>query len=157
MLRARETAHEISVVADCATTESHLFQEIRRPTAIQGRHKDEPEISAIYDEILASFGDPEKRHSDEENFFDVRARAQEALHFLEVQPERVLAVVTHGLFLRMLIACMLHGETVPPEAFARFDSFLHTDNTGITECVLTVERGWRLWTWNDNAHLGEVH
>ena len=157
MVRALETAHEIGTITGCTVTESSFFQEILRPSAIQGRRKDDPEVGAIYDAVIANFANPEKRHSDEENFFDIKTRAQEALQFLEAQPERAMVVVTHGVFLRMLIATMLHGEAVSPEASARLDSFLHTDSTGITECILTEERGWRLWTWNDSAHLGEVH
>jgi 2,3-bisphosphoglycerate-dependent phosphoglycerate mutase len=155
MLRAKETAHEISVVAHCAVEESPLFHELLRPTVIRGRERDEPEVQAVYKEILASFADPSKRHSDEENFFDAKTRSLKALRFLEERPEQELAVVTHGTILKMLITTTLHGSEATPEEFARLDYFLHPSNTGITKCVLT-KHGWRLWTWNDLAHLGEV-
>jgi probable phosphoglycerate mutase len=155
MFRAKETAREIAAVTGCNITESQLFYELLRPTVIRGREKNHPEVQKIFAQLIADFGDPTKRHSDEENFFDFKIRVLKALHFLENRPEKTLAVVTHGTILKMLIATMAHGDTITLEEFARMDFFLHPTNTGITECVLT-KHGWRLWTWNDKAHLGEI-
>lgn len=155
MLRARETAHEISVVTGCAITESPLFHELLRPSIIRGRNPKEPGVGKVYEQVLKNFTDTSARHSDEENFFDLRERADKAVRFLEDFSGKHIAVVTHGMFLKMLIARMwFPGGDVTPEEFARTEFFLHPSNTGITKCVLT-EYGWRLWTWNDDAHLGE--
>ena len=93
------------------------------------------------------------KHSDEENFFDLKKRALKALGHLVERPERTLLVVTHGTFVCMLICCMMAGEEVSPQLFDRVHHFLFLKNTAISVCEYDKGK-WQLVIWNDHAHLG---
>jgi hypothetical protein len=54
---------------------------------------------------------------------------------------------------------MLHGENLTGEEAHRLWKFLSTRNTGITKCEYdknNINQGWRLITWMDHAHLGNI-
>jgi broad specificity phosphatase PhoE len=93
------------------------------------------------------------KHSDEENFFDLKTRALKALEYLVERLERTLLVVTHGTFLCMLICCMMAGEEVSPQWFDRVHHFLVLKNTALSVCEYDHGK-WQLVIWNDHAHLG---
>ncbi len=155
MARARETADIIAAVKGKAVERSSAFNEILRPSAIRGKHRSDPDVARIFEEITQNFGDADKRHSDEENFFDLKERARVAIRFLEARPEERILVVTHGVFLKMMMTAMAFGDSATPDEFKRIDKFLFPGNTGITKCTFREGR-WRLMTWNDDAHLGEI-
>ena len=132
---------------------TRLLTELKRPSIIEGRHHDDPEAKKIKGEILAHYHDPAWRYADEETFFDARERALHCMKFIaDLDKSNVLAV-THGGILRMIIAVMLHGAGVEAREALKLRAFLHLDNTGITLCECTSDRGWELVTWNDCAHL----
>src|SRR5215469_3758364 len=79
LVRARQTAAIIGDVLQKQIVESPLFVEIKRPSVIEGRLTNEPEVVSIKNTILDNWHDPDWRHSDEETFFDLRARAIRAL------------------------------------------------------------------------------
>jgi broad specificity phosphatase PhoE len=86
-------------------------------------------------------------------------RADRALAFLAGRPERVLLVVTHGFFLRTVIARIVMREALSGFIHTQFQSALVTQNTGITAIRLESssfesEPRWRVFTFNDHAHLG---
>lgn len=151
-VRATETATIIAEKTGHRVEFEPLFRELTRPSVIRGKYHTDPEAAKIIAFIADNFSDGTK-HSDEENFFDLKARAQKALSYLEERKENNLLVVTHGTFSHMLIGAMAFGKTLTPEEFLALDYFLHSTNTGITTCVFK-EGKWRLYTWNDCAHLG---
>jgi broad specificity phosphatase PhoE len=155
MRRAHETAEAISAVKGKPVEPLPIFNEVRRPSAIRGRRRDAPDVSRIFNEITDYFGRADVRHSDEENFFDLKERAEHALSFLEARPEERILVVTHGVFLKMLMTVMAFGEATTPDEFRGIDKFFFPGNTGVTKCTLREGR-WRLITWSDDAHLGEI-
>ena len=75
-----------------------------------------------------------------------------------------MLVVTHGLFLRMLIATVLLGKDLTGPEYKRFFDATLTKNTGISVLQFLEEeharrdrparRGWILYVYNDHAHLG---
>ena len=114
-------------------------------------------------EIFKNFADKTFRHSDEETFWDLEARAKEALALILEREEEKIIVVTHGLVLKMMFGVMIFGDALSPEMFARFRHSLRNSNTGITICEYEPDRvpdidhaytGWRCITFNDHAHLG---
>ncbi len=156
MVRAQQTAEEIVKETGITIESSPLFVERRRPSVQLRNQKDSPESVAAEAGIIVSSGTPGKWYSDEENFDDLKTRAGEALAFLENHPCDSILVVTHGTFLRNLIARMLFGDRLTgPECIAVLEHFV-ASNTGIT--VLTYDSArrtpWWLLTWNDHAHLG---
>jgi len=97
------------------------------------------------------------RHSDEENFDELKERAREALAKMASCTEDTILVVTHGVFLKILFAYVMFAEKLTGLECRKFMALMGMENTGL--CVLHYygeddERPWRIWIWNDHAHLG---
>lgn len=157
MTRAQQTA---SILGDKIKKEvipSDLFAERRRPSAQTGKPKDNTESLVIDKEIWNNFGTPGYRHSDEENFEDLRDRARQVLEFLASRPEDHIAVITHGFFMRILLAYVVFRERLTGRECELFMRTFHMENTGLTIIKYAgpdKEPPWWVWTWNDHAHLG---
>ena len=156
MQRALDTAHAIAEVTRMEVAPSPLFHELLRPSEIRGKSKDDPKSSALFEELDRRFRqDSTEKYSDEESFFDLRSRAAEAVQFLENHQAKNICVVTHGTFLKTMMAVMMGGSEVPHQAAGMIYDFFFPSNTGITKCTFG-ETGWWLQTWNDDAHMGEI-
>ena len=67
-------------------------------------------------------------------------------------------VVTHGYFLRTIMIRVMLGDSLTPANFKAFQSRANTENTGISVIKYNSTyfgTSWKLWTYNDHAHLGE--
>jgi broad specificity phosphatase PhoE len=93
------------------------------------------------------------KYSDEENFYDLGVRAVAALDFLKQRQERVIAVVSHRAFIKVLVGHMLLEKLLTPEILFLFDTRLSLSNVGITKVIFENDQ-WKLKQWNDDAHLG---
>ena len=157
MTRAQETAEHISTRIGLPIESSDLFVERRCPTTLFDRLWDDPETQKILKEWEQTSVVDDVRVLDGENFADLRSRAQKALKYLEQRPESNLLVVTHGVFLRVLAAYMLFGESLIAGKSESFLWGMRTQITGVT--VLKYDpketrHPWHLLVWNDHAHLG---
>lgn len=156
--RARMTAEIIGAATGKAPEYSELFIERVKPTSINGKPYTDEQANAIWRAWEKSLITPGSHIEDGENFDDLVARADRALQYLATRPEEAILVVTHGFFLRTVMARVLLKEVLTPEAYGNIQSAARMENTGIT--VLKFEPGfeqepaWRLWTYNDHAHLG---
>ena len=162
--RAQETAAIINKHLDKGEVlHSELLVERRNCSELFGLHRKSPEYLAIDDEVVKNWGKPGWHYSDEESFEDQKVRVEKALDYLKnLEAENVL-VVTHGMFLKMLISRLVYGKDLSPEEAWRFNVLVPMSNTGITLCeyngeknddnVTKVTEGWRVRTWNDVAHL----
>ncbi|HVX90347.1 MAG TPA: histidine phosphatase family protein [Candidatus Paceibacterota bacterium] len=161
--RTLDTAEAIARVTRLQVQKSDLLVEWRQPSAIMGKHKDDPMVRQIHAEIHAGRMTPGYRHSDEESFSDMKARAVGTLELLRNHPKDRLCVVTHGIFLRVLLGTTLLGDRFSEPDFRNFMTHLLTSNTGITYARYRddigfrgypTESGWEFISWNDAAHLG---
>lgn len=153
LLRTRETARMINEVLKKPLEYHEYFVEKRQPSgglgSLQKRHHD---LMA-----LKHFFDPTWKESDEDSFEEIKNRALAALDYLIKRPEESILVVTHGWFLKLLIAVQLFGNSLTVDEYRRMWAYLGTKNTGLTLTEYdpdNINRGWRLITWNDHAHLG---
>ncbi len=156
LLRAQQTASCIADATGLSIETSALFVERKRPSIQVDNLKDSPEVIAAEQEIMKSSGISGYRHSDEENFDDLKARTNEALLFLEGHSADSLIVVSHGVFLRNLLARVIFGRNLTgPECTAILEVFV-ASNTGVTVLTYDRERSapWQVISWNDHAHLG---
>jgi broad specificity phosphatase PhoE len=166
MLRAVQTASEIARETGVVAEESPLFRERRSPTIVQGKSYDDPSVQNFLDALRKSPGEyPGIRHSDEENFYDLRARAIEARRHLEQRLRKLRAekgdeevtavVVTHGGISTALLAVKLMGDDVSWEAFDRMRDHFVLSNTGVTTCEFDFhgDGRWNTFTLNDTRHL----
>ncbi|MBX4209159.1 histidine phosphatase family protein [Candidatus Parcubacteria bacterium] len=156
MTRAKETAEMIIKRTSKPVEYSDLFIERRRPSEVIGKHKDDPIALKAEKEIRSRFHEQGWRFSDEENFDDLKERALAALRHLAERPEENILVVTHGIFMRVTIACAVFGDKLTGEECDQFIRAFPMENTGIT--LLSYDEKekspWRVWVWNDHAHLG---
>ncbi len=151
--RALDTAAVIAQRTGLDVEAQDIFVEWLEPTPMFGKHKDDPHIRALYDEIVDAT-DEHYRHSDEETFAEFSGRAAQALRLLETHPSDRICVVTHGGFLHALFGTMVFKDRFTKAHFTGLLQHLHTTNTGITHARYDAGHGWRIMSWNDRAHLG---
>jgi broad specificity phosphatase PhoE len=151
--RAKETAQAIAEQTGLEPEYSELLVERIKPSSINGAPVENDAARAIWRQWEESLYAPSMRVEDGENFEDIIGRADKALDFLGERKEASLAVVTHGFFLRTLVARALFADMLTETAFKRFQSVASMENTGLTVLRWQGETGWRLWIYNDHAHL----
>lgn len=128
--------------------------ERRNPSEIVGKSMDDQNIRHIADLVDLTFHSDDYRYSDEENFLDLKKRAAKALRFLRHRPEHRIAVVTHGIFLKMLISYMLYPADLHASDWVKLSFFSHADNGGITVVRYSplkrwsATRGWEVLSYN---------
>lgn len=157
--RAKQTAEAIAKATGKKAEYSELFVERIKPSYINGKPYTDEKANNLWREWEKSLHTPGQRTEDGENFDDLVARASEALTFLQNRTEKSLVVVTHGYFLRTIVARVLLGELLSGETFRNIQRTAAMENTGLT--VLQYRESfeekpaWRLWIYNDHAHLAD--
>ncbi len=157
--RAKQTTEAIAKVTGKKAEYSDLFVERVKPSYINGKPYTDEKANNLWREWEKSLYTPNMRAEDGENFDDLIARADKALTFLKNRTEKSLVVVTHGYFLRTIVARVLLGDLLSGEAFRNIQRTAAMENTGLT--VLQYREGfeekpvWRLWIYNDHAHLAD--
>jgi len=156
--RAGETAQAVAAATGKSVEYSELFVERVKPTSINGKPYTDEHANTLWRSWEESLFTSGMRVEDGENFDDLVARADKALDFLLNRPEQSLLVVTHGYFLRTIVSRVLLGDLLSGEASRRFQMKVATQNTGITvlryNAAFEEDPAWRLWIFNDHAHLG---
>lgn len=137
-----------------------LLKERRNPSSIVGKSADDPEVARIIDMMDHAYHADDFRISDEENFADLRDRAKACLTYLETQSKKRIVVVTHGIFLKMLIAYMLYREDLTAQTYNKLSFFNPANNAGITVCTYKnglfaprKSKRWQLVAWDDHVDL----
>ncbi|MES2215736.1 MAG: histidine phosphatase family protein [Patescibacteria group bacterium] len=151
--RAQETGEIIQKKLGKPIEFCDLF--VERRTASEHHGMLETEWVKTISEISGYMYEPGFHFSDEENFEDLMIRAGKALDFLAQRKEEHILVVTHGSFLRDMLALMIFKENVSPIIRRSMTRGLSTNNTGLTMVQYHEEENqWSMITWNDHAHLG---
>ncbi|HEX4103866.1 MAG TPA: histidine phosphatase family protein [Candidatus Paceibacterota bacterium] len=157
--RARETAEIVARVTGRKPEYSDLFVERIKPKGISGKSYEDEMANTLWRNWEKSLDTPGMRVADGENFDDIIARADKALTFLKNRIEASIVVVTHGYFLRTVVARALLGNLLSGEIFGRFHRMAQMENTGLTvlkyQTAFEEDYYWRLWIYNDHAHLAE--
>lgn len=155
-VRAQQTAGAISKRIGLPVHTVHDFHEINMPSHLMEQQFDTPEAIEAESNLIENMR-PGHRHSDEENFDDMILRAGRVLEMLSNLPEEHVGVVTHGLFLRCIVGRAIFGPDISPREVLALWRGLRTENTGLTVVDYrpdTPKALWRVYTWNDHAHLG---
>lgn len=152
--RAKETAIIINTYLHVPIVYSALMGERRNPSEIVGKSEFDSSAAHILDLIDRSYHNDDYRFSDEENFYDLKRRARKALALLTRQSVHETCVVTHSIFLKMLIAFLLYRKNLHADDYAKLLFFNRSDNAGITICVyrplrvLSKTHGWEVLEYN---------
>lgn len=154
--RTRQSAEYIAKATGLTPEFNELFVECRVPSALWGKPEQSPEGEAYFAAQDTRYG-PGFKYADEETFEEHTARARAALDMLAARPEQHIAVVTHGAFLKVLLAHVVFDGAPAPAEIRRFITHLDTQNTGITLVTHDPARRipWKLFVYNDHAHLAE--
>jgi broad specificity phosphatase PhoE len=153
--RTKETAEIINKYLNKKLEFVDLLVERRNPKEIIGKSTDDPDVKRVVDLIDKSFHEGNLRISDEENFEDLKARANALLEYLSKRPEKSILCVTHGIFLTMVVAVIQYGDKLTASDFARLYFHNQANNAGITVCEYDPRqkkhdtKGWALIAWND--------
>jgi broad specificity phosphatase PhoE len=157
LARTKETAETIAQATGKQIEFSKLFVERVKPTRLEGKRYDDQEADELWKQWELSLYTPGVKIEDGESYDDLVIRADKALEFLHARPERSLVVVTHGFFLCTIMARVLLTDSLTGDAFRNFQAHSQTENTGLS----VIKYGpryegtfWRLWVYNDYAHLG---
>jgi len=157
--RAKETAEAVAKKTGKQPEYSELFVERIKPTSINGKPCEDEKANMTWRNWEKSLYTPTLRVEDGENFDDLIVRADNALTYLKNRPEKSIVVITHGFFLRTIIARVLLGDILSGESFRRIQKAASMENTGITVIRYQGEFEenpiWRLWIYNDHAHLAD--
>jgi broad specificity phosphatase PhoE len=154
-VRAHQTAEHITKVVGVPITTVDSFHEILQSQQLRGKHFDTQEVANYTTERSVRFVDPSWNDGGAENFFDVLVRVKDAVSFLEQSEAPSILVVSHGNFLRSLIAYLLLNKREDVETnMTVFRSLLRMSNVGISEFYYD-EGKWKLFTLNDHAHFAE--
>lgn len=161
MVRAHDTAKEISRATGLPIETSDLFVERMKPSSLNDHPAPDPVAYKLFCRWEDSLYKTDTRVEDGENFEDIKERARKALLWLERRPEEKILVVTHGVFLRTMLALILFGENLNREVFYSIQKTFRSFNVGITVFTYDDEsytddraQRWRVLTWNDIVHLG---
>ena len=151
--RTRETAAIISNELNLKVRYCDLLVERRNPTEIIGHWAGEPEVRKIVDMIDNSYHSDDFRYSDEENFADMKTRAKKLLRYIKHRWQKRIIMVTHKIFLKMVISYMLYGEKLTASQYNSLSFFNPIDNASMAICTYTshwFRKGkWELLVWND--------
>jgi broad specificity phosphatase PhoE len=156
--RAKETADTIATATGKTAEYSELFVERIKPSYIDGKPHTDEKASKLWEEWQVSLFKSDMRVEDGENYDDLVSRADKALKWLSERTEESLVVVTHGFFLKTIIARILLGQFLSGDTYLNFQKSSAMENTGLTVLHYRQRPGeephWRLWIYNDHAHLG---
>jgi broad specificity phosphatase PhoE len=155
--RAEETARIINEYLHVPIIPSALLAERKNPSEIIGKSTHDPKVKEIAEKMDESYHGDEYRFSDEENFIDLKKRAEKCLDLFALHGAHQTAVVTHHHFLKMLIAYMLYHERLHAADFAKVAFFNFSDNAGVTTCLYHPWRmfnkthGWEVVGFNERV------
>lgn len=155
--RARETAEIIAKTTNKDITYSPLFVERIKASATSGKPYSDPAADALWREAEESIYTPGMRIQDAENYDDIIQRVDDALKLLQNRDEDTIVVVTHGYFLRMMMARVLLRASITGEGLRNINKAMTIHNASITTLRFkeAFEEGaaWRLESYNNFDHL----
>jgi len=158
MDRARDTANAICERTGLQYEVSDEFVEALEPTSIVGLERADVRHAEIFSKWREGFFATGEQIEDGENFDIMSKRADRALAYLEKRPESNLLVVSHGFFMRMLLGKVLFGPELTPLEYRKLiERVPRTENTHVSIFLYDEDDAvapWKLWVWNDHAHLG---
>src|SRR3989338_9175853 len=153
--RTRETAEIIGKELHMKVYDSPLLVERKNPSEIVGHWGQGRDVKLIVDQIDKSFHSDDLRYSDEENFIDLKKRAKKLLAYIKRRSENRIIMVTHGIFLKMVISYMLKGEKLTASEYNKLSFFNPIDNAGITIIQYIPhwfkKDEWKLLAWNNEV------
>lgn len=147
--RTKETAEIIVEKINKEIKVVSLLGEKKWPTEIEGKSLKDPEVKKVFDLIREKNNlDPAWHYSDEENFFDIKKRAELFIEYVSKLTFTNILAVSHEYFIKMVIAIILYGDQLSYEVFRNYFHSTSLDNASLTLCEKKQDI-WKLITLND--------
>lgn len=127
-----------------------------KPTQLNGVSKTDQGASSVWQAWEESLYQSNLRVQDGENYSDLITRVNQAIEYINDRPEPAIVIVTHGFFLRTLMARILLDDLMSGLILKKVQQNTATQHTGITSFNLTQEEKrtrWKLLKFNDCSHL----
>ena len=154
--RAQETAKIINEKLKLPIHTTELVNEWGKPSSLLDISIDGVEAKEFRNKLVLHKDDLYWKWQDEESIGEMRDRVVQFLEEMKKASKDNILVVTHSLLLKMMLSVVLFAPELL--SFGDVESFnVRTTNTGITVFQLKDgQENWKLVTWNDHAHLGEL-
>jgi phosphoserine phosphatase len=147
--RTKETAEIIAKKINKEIQEAPLLEEKKWPSEIKGKLLKDPEVEKIFDLIREKNNiDPTWHYSDEENFSDIKKRAELFIEYISKPPCQNVLAVSHEYFIKIVLATMMLGDQLSYEIFRNFFHFTSLNNASLTLCERKEDK-WKLIMLND--------
>lgn len=130
--RANETAQIIANKTCKKVQVTEFLNERKWPTEIEGKLLDGPGTEKVFKMLREKANNPAWHHNDEENFLDVKRRAQAFVEYLSQSAFENALAVSHEYFIKMVIAVMMHGDNLSYEIFRNIFHFVTVSNISLT-------------------------
>ena len=153
MARATETGRCIAERNGFPMVVDPLFQEILRPATVRGKDRDAPEVLEIMRFLAEHWTNARVKHSDEENFFDLKTACAQS-------PGTSGGASGADIARRHARDLLVHVDLLHDGGGGGQSSMVRSRPSFVdltirpSACVRTIMRQWQLVSWNDHAHLG---
>jgi probable phosphoglycerate mutase len=152
--RALQTAEVVAGILKLPIETWGDITEVKTPSVNWGKPSDDSEANEIEKQIAQNYSKGNWKHSDEETFLEVKARAESVLnHLLAKHKGQKVLCVSHTSFIKMVALTAITGEYMTPDLYLKFREHAWVHNSGVTVLEYRDGRGWILATWNDTSHL----
>lgn len=133
--RTKETAKIIAKEINKEIKEVSLLGEKKWPSEIKGKLLKDPEVEKIFDLLREKNNiDPTWHYSDEENFLDIKKRAELFIEHVSKSTYINILAVSHEYFIKMVIATILYGDQLSYKTFKNFFHSTSLNNASLTLC-----------------------
>lgn len=159
--RAIETLEEIKKTLNIKQENiiyTPLIGERRNPTSIIGKKYEDKETSEAIDFMDKTIHQENEKYEDEENYLELKIRAERAIDFIEKNSSRKTLIITHGIFLKMLISVIHYKDVLDIKKYINFSMLNTYDNTALTILkyhpwkIFSKEK-WEIVVYNDTSLL----
>lgn len=137
---------------------SDLFREYVMPTSLHGLSINSDEYNNLIELWQENKDDENYKFEDEETDVEFKERLGQALDYLANLEGQNIAVVTHGYFLRNLLAYILLDGKGSATEIDIVANRMTTSNTGITKILFddSKQNKWKISVFNDHSHLMDL-
>ncbi len=146
--RTKETSEIVAKKINVNIREIALLGEKKWPSSIEGKLLNDPEVEKVFDLLKEkNNSDPSWHYADEENFLDVKKRAQLFVEYVSGLAQNNILAISHEYFIKTVIATMMFDDQLTYDIFRRFFHFTSLANTSLTLCA-KEQTVWKLVTLN---------
>lgn len=146
--RAIETLNEIQKtlhIPEDKIIYTPLIGERRNPSKIISKKYEDPIVIEAIDFMDKTLHEEDARWEDEENFVDLKLRAEKAIKFIEKTSEDKTLIVSHGIFLKMMICSIYYRHNLDIKHYINFNFLNSYDNTALT---ILKYHPWKIFSKN---------